>query len=474
MPTLRTLYLVLLILLATMPAMAATDSEIPDSLTRATGISTNDLDTVMAKARVIRVLVSYNRSNFFLVNGAMRGMEHDLMEAYKKYLRKQYRTKKLHMTFVALPFDKLLPALLEGRGDIVAAGLTITKEREKRVAFSAPYRKDINEIIVGSKKAAPIHKLEDLAGKKIYVMAGSSYGDHLLNLNKKLAKRGLKPVFVMSANDDLVTEDLLEMAERGLIDYTMADSHIAELWKTALPDIQLFTDVPVTVGGSIGWAVRPMNKQFKKSLSNFAKEVRQGTLMGNMTFNRYYKNTDWVKNPYAHEDQAKLDKLAKVFKKYGKEYNLDWLKLAALGFQESRLNMKTKSHRGAVGIMQVMPSTATSKVVNVKDYKTLDGNIHAGSKYLRYLIDNYFTDVKPHARIDFALAAYNAGPARIKQMQKLAKEMGLNPKLWFGNVEYAAYRKIGYETPTYVANVQIFYAAFKSINQTTKGRKTAL
>ncbi len=122
-----------------------------------------------------------------------------------------------------------------------------------------------------------------------------------------------------------------------------------------------------------------------------------------------------------------------------------------------------KSGAGAMGVMQIKPSTAADPNVNVKDIDTLDGNIHAGTKYLRFLRDNYFQDVNADARVDFALAAYNAGPARVRELRKTAKGMGLDPNQWFGNVEWAAYKEIGRETPTYVASVQMYYAAYKSI-----------
>ncbi len=458
------LFAMLLILLA-IPAHTA-----PDSLTRFTKTWKGDLPELLKNKEPIRVLVSYNRTNFFLISGAMRGLEFDLMRAYEKYLSKTHKSDHVRMVFVSVPFDDLIPALLDGRGDIVAAGLTATDARKKEVSFAAPYRAGIMEIIVGSKRAKPITKLEDLAGKKVHVMAGSSYVAHLNAVSATFKKRGMKPVKVIEANANLVTEDLLEMAERNMIEYTVADSHIAEIWKTALPDLQLFASTPIHSGGEIAWAVRPGSKEFAKSLSDFSGTVRQGTLMGNMVFKRYYENTDWVKNPGAHENRKELDKMRGLFEKYGKKYDFNWIKLAALAFQESRFNMDTKSSMGAVGVMQIKPSTAGDPNVDIKHIDTLDGNIHAGTKYLRFLRDRYFKDVAKEAQVDFALAAYNAGPNRVIGLRKTAEKMGLNPNLWFGNVEWAAYKEIGSETPTYVANVQMYFAAYQSIYQVLQKR----
>jgi len=450
------------------PAFAA-----PDSLARITETWKGDLPELLGERHAIRVLVSYNRTGFFMVRGEMRGLEFDLMRAYEKHLAKTHRKEHVRMVFVAVPFDDLVPALLDGRGDIVAAGLTMTAERKKKVLFSVPYRTNVSEIIVGGKGAKPITALTDLAGQAVYVMAGSSYAAHLDVVNAELKRRGMKRIKVVLADSHLVTEDFLEMAERGMIKYTVADSHMAEVWKSALPNLKLFTDIPLRSGGKLAWAVRPGSKVLQKSLSDFAATVRQGTLMGNMIFNRYYVNTDWVKNPTDAGERKKLGPMVALFEKYARMYDFDWLKIAALAYQESRFEQGKKSSMGAVGVMQIKPSTASDPNVGVKDIWKLENNIHAGVKYLRFLRDNYFKDVAKEARVDFALAAYNAGPGRVIGLRKKASAMGLDPNKWFGNVEWAALSEIGPETPTYVANVQMYYAAYRSVSQVLMKREGA-
>ncbi|SOB58661.1 Peptidoglycan lytic exotransglycosylase [Pseudodesulfovibrio profundus] len=463
MPLARAVLILLVLLLSSMPAMAQ-----PNSLERLSNPWKGDLDELIKKGRPIRVLVSYNRTNFFLVDGARRGLEYELMEAYGKHLRQENPGKRILIAYVAVPFEELIPSLLAGKGDIIAAGLTVTKKRKEQIDFSAPYRKGVTEIIVGSQMAPPIRSIADLAGKTVHVMAGSSYAPHLKRISDNLRSRDMKPIRIMDADPYLVTEELLEMAERGYISYTAAEDHLADIWKTALPNIKLYKAAPIHTRGNLAWGVRPGNTEFNRSLSRFAATVRQGTLLGNMVFNRYYKNSDWVKHPNNQQDMERLLELRELFMKYGKKYNIDWLKLAALAYQESRLDMNQRSHAGAVGIMQVRPSTALGKNVNVKDYETLEGNIHAGTKYLRHLMDTYFQDVPEENRIDFALAAYNAGPNRVKRLRDKAKRMQLDPNQWFDNVEWAAYRDIGAETPTYVANVQMYYATYKSIYRVYK------
>ena len=150
---------------------------------------------------------------------------------------------------------------------------------------------------------------------------------------------------------------------------------------------------------------------------------------------------------------------------------MDYLLMAAQGFQESQLNQNAKSQVGAVGVMQVMP--ATGQELKVGDISQLEANIHAGVKYMRFMIDQYF-EKEPMDRLNkglFAFAAYNAGPARIQGLRKEAAKRGLDPNKWFNNVEVVASEKIGRETVTYVANIYKYYIAYKLITETQEQRR---
>ena len=198
-------------------------------------------------------------------------------------------------------------------------------------------------------------------------------------------------------------------------------------------------------------------------LNNFVKKNRQGTTLGNTLLLRYLKNAKYVKNAAASKERRKFLAMVEVFRKYGDRYDVDWLLMAAQGYQESRLNQSVRSHVGAVGVMQVMPSTG--KELKVGDIKQLDPNIHAGVKYMRWMIDRYYAD-EPMTRLDkalFAFASYNAGPARIARLRTMTKQRGFDPNVWFGNVENLAAEKIGAETVTYVSNIYKYYIAYRLI-----------
>jgi membrane-bound lytic murein transglycosylase MltF len=134
--------------------------------------------------------------------------------------------------------------------------------------------------------------------------------------------------------------------------------------------------------------------------------------------------------------------------------------MAAQGYQESRLDQNARSHVGAIGVMQVMPQTG--KELKVGDITLVDPNIHAGVKYIRFVIDQYFAK-EPMTDLDkglFAFAAYNAGPGRIRQFRREAAARGLDANVWFNNVERIAAERIGRETVTYVSNIYKYYVAY--------------
>ena len=433
-----------------------------------------DLPELIEAHRPIRVLVVYNRTNFFMVQGVMRGLEADMMRAWEEHLAKEYKKELVRLVFVPVPFNELFPALLDGRGDVVAAGVTVTADRARQATFAAPYRTGVREVVVGGPKSREPATAMDLSGRKVTVVAGTSYAEHLGDLNARLKHKGRKPVKIAAADPYLATEDLFEMASRNVIEYTVADEYVAELWQKVYPDLKIFDKAELHADGQLAWAVRKDCPELKRSLSEFAATVRQGTLLGNMFFKRYYVNEDFVSDPMAPVEIGKLGHMAKLFQKYGKMYDFDWLKIAAQAYQESRFDMSRVSKAGAVGVMQIKPSTAAGPNVDIKDVTTLDNNIHAGVKYLRYLVDNYFADVDPAARMDFALAAYNAGPSRIMQVRKEAAAMGLDPDRWFGNCEWAAFDLIGRETTGYVAQVQMYYAAYKGSAEILLKRREAM
>ena len=439
--------------------------------------STADLDT-MRRRGVIRVLVSFKKTEYFIVNGQQRGFEYELMEQYEGYLNKGDKKGQLRfdVVYIPVPFATLLSNLAKGRGDVAAAGLTITPERREKVAFTTPYVRDVSEVVVTGKDDESIKSLDDLSGRIVYVLSGSSYVQHLTGLSEKFKAAGRPPVYVVESDPYLGTEDILELVNAGIVEVTVADNHIARLWANVLPDIKVHEDIAVNTDGEIAWAVRKDNPELLANLNDFLRTHRKGTKLGNVLFKRYYENTRWIQNPLSETSRKKLEQYHALFQKYSAEYSFDWLLIAALAYQESRLNPTKKSNRGAVGIMQIKPSTANDKNVGINDVYKLENNVHAGVKYLAFLRDRYFTspDIEPGASVHLSLAAYNAGPAKVRRMRDQAKKMGLDPNIWFRNVEQAAQQIVGSETTRYVANIYKYYLAYTLLNNLNDNKADAL
>ena len=474
-PTMHAILLIVLLLMLSLHGAARADVESIAPLLSNT--YTEDLD-VMRKHGVIRVLVTYKKTEYFVVNGRQHGFEYELMEQYEKLINKGRKKGQLpiDIVYIPVPFERLIPSLLEGHGDIIAAGMTITPKRKEQVAFTIPYFKDVSEVLVTHKTDKSIRSTDDLSGRVMYVLNGSSYVQHLEELSNKFKEQGRPPVYIVESDRYLATEDILELINANVVEVSVADNHIAELWANVLPNIAVHKEIAINSSGEIAWAVRKENTKLLADLNAFLKKNRQGSLMGNVLFKRYFKDTRWIKNPLTKTAQNNLEKYKSLFKKYAKEYDFDWLLIGALAFQESGLKPKKKSHRGAVGIMQIKPSTAKDKNVGIDDVYKLENNVHAGVKYLAFLRDRYFKgpEIEEGAGVHFSLAAYNAGPAKVRKMRARAKKMGLDPNVWFRNTEIAAQQMVGSETTRYVANIYKYYLAYTLLTDLNANKEAAL
>lgn len=431
----------------------------------------------MAERRVIRALVVYSRMLYFLDGAEQHGVTYDTLKEFENVINKQLDTKalKVHVAFIPVTRDQLQPALIEGRGDIAAANLTSTTRIES-VAFSDPFITGIRELVVTGPSAEPVASLDDLAGKEVHVRKSSGYYQGLLRLNEQFKAAGKPPIKVTPVEEVLEDEDILEMVNAGLIGATVVKSHIAEFWAQVFDKITVHNDLALNTGGEIAWAFRKDSPKLAAVVNAFVKDHKLGTTFGNQMLNRYLKNVNYVKNSTTEEEMKKFQALIALFQQYGKEYEFDHLMLAAQAFQESRLDQSVRSPAGAVGVMQIKPSTAADPTVGIKDVETnTDNNVHAGVKYLRFVVNQYFKDAKMDStnKLLFAFASYNAGPARIAKLRKQAEAQGLDPNLWFRNVEYVAAREIGQETVQYVSNIFKYYVAYRQVAALRQKKKAA-
>jgi len=442
---------------------AQTDYALPDITAKKW---TGDLDG-MIKRRQVRILVPYSKTFYFVDRGTQRGLAYDVGRVFEEDLNKQLKSKhvRVHVLLVPVARDEIIPGLLEGRGDVAIANLTITPARLKQVDFSDPTRRNASEIVVTGPGAPPIKSLDDLSGQEVYIRRSSSFYESLEKVNADFAKAGKAAVKVRLAPETLEIEDILEMVNAGLVKATIADAHMAEFWKKIFTKLVLHPEAAIRTGGEIGWMLRKDSPQLKTELNALLARYPEGSTRRNQLLQKYLKSTKYAKEATSKEEIAKFERTIEFFRRYGDRYDMDYLLVMAQGYQESRLDQEAKSPVGAIGVMQVMPPTG--KDMAVGDITQIEPNIHAGVKYMRFMMKQFYENepMDPLNKGLFTFASYNAGPGRIAQLRKLPAKRGLVPHVWFNNVELIAAEKIGRETVTYVSNIYKYYLAYRMINE---------
>ena len=435
---------------------------------------TGDFDELV-KRRAIRVGVTFNRTHYFIDRGQERGITFEALKSFESDLNTDLKTGnlKVHVVIVPMSRDQLYPALSTGKIDMVAAMVTVRPELEKLVAFSEPTRTNVNVVVVTGPGAPPIATVDDLAGQAVFVRKASVYYETLTSLNGQLKARGKPPIVIDEAPEVLEDDDVLEMVNAGLAPITVVDDYLAAFWSQVFTDIKVHKDVAVRSGGNLAVAFRKDNPKLREAVNVWIRKHGKGDGFRNTIERRYLQNASYAKNAAAESERLKLRAVGEMFKKYGAQYNVDYLLMAAQGYQESTLDQNVKSPVGAIGVMQLMPPTG--KELNVGDIGQVDANIHAGVKYMRFMMDQYFKD-EPMDNLNKALmtfAAYNAGPGRIRQLRRETEKRGLNPNIWFGNVERIASERIGRETVTYVSNIYKYYITYRLLNDQRERRAAA-
>lgn len=439
---------------------------------------TGDFNAMMNR-RMIRFLVPYSRTLYFIDKGRERGLSAELARDFERYINKKYAAQlgRRPITVYLIPTtrDKLLTNLTAGLGDISAGNLTATDERLKTVDFVAPRdRKPVREVIVTGPSAPPLTTLDDLAGKQVFVRKSTSYYESLTALNDRLRKAGKPPMQITLLPDELEDEDKLEMLNAGLLGIVVVDDWKAQIWAQVLPHVKVRDDLVVRAQGYTGWAIRKNSPQLVAVLNDFYVNYVKKLGVADYRHAQLMKHIKQISNNSNDAERKRFEQTVSLFQKYGKEYGFDPLMLAAQGYQESQLNQHAHSRMGAIGVMQLMP--ATGKQMGVGNISIEEANIHAGAKYMDHLMSQYFPDAhfSEGVRSLFAFASYNAGPANIAKMRKEAAARGLDPDKWFNNVEIVVAEKIGMETTTYVRNIYKYYAAYKLIVDAQAARGKAL
>ncbi|HUP56552.1 MAG TPA: transporter substrate-binding domain-containing protein [Bdellovibrionota bacterium] len=441
-----------LICLLRMGAAHASDSRLASHVGQ---VRLGELNAIL-KARYLRVLTIKNPYDYYVHKGEMKGVQYEMVREFVAHLNRKYAKKKreLKIAFELIPvdFDQLIPMLTEGRGDLVAVGLTRTPERDAEVEFTLPYQV-VRDVIVTRKELAK----ESWKGKTFLVQADSSY--------LRAIEESGEDVDVRAVDANLNAENVMEMVSLKGADYTLVNSYWAERIGRRFKNLTMLDDQPFRKEVEVGWAVRKGSPELLKELNAFIPKVRKGTLLGNTFGQKYFDNLSRLHRDFDLAAQ-KISNYDASIKKYAKQYGFDWRLLAALCLEESQFRQEIDNKFGAVGLFQIKQSTADEPYVSVGPIRgkaNADNNIHAGVKYLAWLKKSFFDSedqLSEDERLRMMLAAYNAGPARVQEAIGKARRMGLNPHVWFRNVEVAMLSLGVPETVLYVSEINKHYVSY--------------
>ena len=402
-----TALLALLPLLFSYGPLSAASTDQDEIILHANEPWSGDLEGITER-RFLRILTVHNPL-FFSFDGARKqGIVADLAKMFEAHLAKEIgRVRSPTVIVIPVARDELIPGLIGGRGDLIMGNLTITTERQQQVDFGPATYPNVDELVITGPAVKDIDSFDDLVKTGLYIRRSSSYFEHLQALNAQRKKQGKKPIPVTEADENLEDYDLLDMVNAGVIKAIVVDSHKATFWEQVFDKIKVHRDLSVHSGNQIAWAIRKNSPALMKSITAFGKTVKKGSLLGNILLKRYLGNTQWLKNALDSKERKRYEQTIEIIKRYAGQYEFDWLVIAAQAYQESRFDQSKRSPAGAVGVMQLLPSTAADKAVGIPDVSTLENNVHAGVKYLNWLRQTYYTNEKisPLDRVLFSFAA---------------------------------------------------------------------
>jgi len=392
-----------------------------------------DLPEIMERDTLHAITV-FSSTSYFIYRGQQMGFEYELLQRLADHLGLE-----LNM-ILAQDFEKIFRMLNKGKGDLVAYGMTVTSDRKKMVDFSVPHNY-IRQVLVQKKpddwrymRSGAIDKKllrnpVKLEGDTVYIRKNSAYYTRLINLEEEIGGN----IHVVEAGPEVTTEDLIRRVADGEIKYTVSDENIARINQTQHSNIDVKT--PLSLPQKISWAVRKNAPKLQDTLNDWISSMK-GTTVYNVIYNKYFKNgrasQKRRRSAFFTLTTNQISEFDPLFKQYSETLaeGYDWLLLAALSFQESRFNPRTRSWAGAKGLMQLMPATAGQYGIH-NLYKP-ESSVRAGTKYLNWLDQSIWADkIKDsRERRKFVLASYNAGPGHVADARRLTKKHEGNPNQW--------------------------------------------
>ncbi len=394
-----------------------------------------DLEDIK-KDGVLRALVVYSSTSYFLYRGETMGFEYELLKGLAEHLE-----LKLEL-IISDDLDSEFEVLNRGDVDLIAHGMTITNQRKWEVDFT-DYLYLTKQLLV-QKKPDNYRKMSwsalqkeliqdpiELINDTVSIRRNSAYYERLMSLSNEMGGN----IVIDTLDGQLTTGEIIDMVADGDIKYTIADENLARINASDRPILNI--DVPISFSQRIAWVTRKKSKKFRSVVNTWIKSQRKKTDY-NVIYNKYFKNkrsfNRRTNSDYYSLNNNQISKYDDLIKIHAKKIGWDWRLLSSQVYQESRFDPGANSWAGAQGLMQIMP--ATSNDLGIKNPADPEESIRGGSTYLNQIYDRFTKVPDSLNRIKLSMAAYNCGFGHITDAQLLAEKNGLDPNIWTDNVEH--------------------------------------
>ncbi len=432
----------------------------------------NALNRVKSEGRLV-VLTRVSPSTYYETPEGPAGFEYDLVKAFADSLGVELEVLTTKRS------SDILPRLLFGDADLAAAGLAVTDRHARLFRFTPPYQIVHQQLIyrLGTPRPANVSQL---VGREIEVPAGSVYAERLEELKREY------PELEWTESEDQEVEDLLRMVWEGLLELTVADSHIMTLERQYFPELLVAFDILKPL--PLAWAFPPgEDDSLYEAAARFLEEARSNGFLDRL-IERYYgpaSRSNFINlTVYQLRIQNRLPLYRSLFEEAGKRYGLDWRLLAAIGYQESYWNPNAISPTGVQGMMMLTEETA--KELGVENRTDPRQSIDGGARYLKSLIERLPLRITYPDRLWLALAAYNIGLSHLEDARVLTQRQGGDPDKWHDvkrrlplleQPKWFQHTRFGYargmEAVRFVNRVRVYYDVLVKLDEEEKTRETS-
>ena len=397
-------------------------------------IQLRDWEEIKSSGKLI-ALVDNSTTSYFIYRGQPLGFEYELLNWFA-----QENNLELEIVLIS-DLDSVFQKLNNGKGDIIAANLTVTKQRQELVNYTEPHLstrqvlvqklpENYWQLTADKINSQLIKDPIELSNKNVWVRRNSSFYDRLVSLSNEIGNE----IHIIEADGKLQTEDLIRLVAEGEIDYTVADENVAKTNKKYYPNIDIET--PISFTQNIAWAINKQATGLQTVLNKWILEKKKTTSYHTIYLKYFMARTAYAKKVTSDFGSSKnrISEYDDIIKLNANKFDFDWRLIASVIFQESQYDTSAESWTGAQGLMQLMPETAAK--FGDGNLSDPNFNIYAGCSYLSEL-QNYWTPkiTDRNEALKFALASYNVGLGHVLDATRLAEKFGLDPTIWNNNVE---------------------------------------